>query len=47
MLLRPKLDAEFIMPPKVPFGAQVLFQKLKNSYHHMCINYLALNKFNV
>ena len=41
------LDAGYIRPLKVPFGAPVLFQKKNDGSLRMCIDYRALNKITI
>ncbi|XP_062107132.1 uncharacterized protein LOC133818349 [Humulus lupulus] len=41
------LEAGFIRPSKVPFGAPVLFQKKHDGSLRLCIDYMALNKVTV
>ncbi|RVW96014.1 RNA-directed DNA polymerase-like [Vitis vinifera] len=45
--LKELLDAGFIQPSKVPYGAPVLFQKKHDGSLRMCIDYRALNKVTV
>ncbi|KAL9265229.1 Transposon Tf2-6 polyprotein-like protein [Drosera capensis] len=45
--LRNLLDAGFIRPSKVPYGAPVLFQKKKDGSLRLCIDYRALDKVTV
>ncbi|KAH9670137.1 Endonuclease [Citrus sinensis] len=45
--LKDLLDAGYIRPSKAPFGAPVLFQKKKDGFLRMCIDYRALNKITI
>lgn len=45
--LRELLDAGYIQPSKALYGAPVLFQKKKDGFFCMCIDYRALNKMTV